>query len=152
MNRCALSCCIMTILKRIHRLSSGTDGLAEAVGQARDFIRKGTMKLMAQCDKSHKCRNSQLWEMDGKLGLNLRKWKIPPGSPERSIVPGAVKAESVQSLLRGKMKIKDLEDCIKDLKERERESNERHSDLITQVGNLEESNSRLSDKIRIGSC
>ena len=107
---------------------------------------------MAQCDKSHKCRNGQLWEMDGKLGLNLRKWKIPPGSPERSIVPGAVKAESVQSLLRGKMKIKDLNDCIKDLKEREKEAKEGHSDLIAQVGSLEESNSRLSDKIRIGSC
>ena len=104
---------------------------------------------MAQCDVSHKCRSRELWETEGKLGLNLRKCFIPPGSPERSTEPGAVKAAAVRSLLKGKLKIQALETRIKELGAVASESAAREICLITTVKDLEESNGRLAEKIRV---
>ena len=104
---------------------------------------------MAQCDKTHKCRNQQLWETEGKLGLNLRMSFIPPGSPERSTEPGAVKAAAVKSLLKGKLKIQALETRIKELAAVANESAAREIRLIATIKDLEESNGRLAEKIRV---
>lgn len=125
------------------------DGLAEAVNQSRTFLRRSFLKLMAQCDKTHKCRNRQLWETEGKLGLNLRMSFIPSGSPERSTFPGAVKAAAVKSLLKGKLKIQALETRIKELVAVANESEARNLCLITSIKDLEESNGRLAEKIRV---